>query len=85
MKALSVIGTIAMFLVGGGILTHGMPGAHQVIEQLLAALASVPILGAVPPVLGAGLLDGLAGMLAGVVVLAFVALGKHVVGKRSGQ
>src|SRR5512139_2242938 len=29
MKTLSIVGTAAMFLVGGGILTHGLPGAHS--------------------------------------------------------
>jgi predicted DNA repair protein MutK len=81
MKSLSVIGTIAMFLVGGGILTHGMPGAHHVIEQLLATVASVPLLGAVSSMIGATLLDGLVGMLAGVVVLGLVTLAKSLFGK----
>ncbi|EGF31320.1 hypothetical protein IMCC9480_60 [Oxalobacteraceae bacterium IMCC9480] len=85
MKSLSVIGTIAMFLVGGGILTHGMPGAHHLIEQLLATVAGVPLLGPVSAVAGATLLDGLAGMAAGVVVLALVTLGKRVAGKRAGS
>src|SRR4051812_15276615 len=31
MKALSVAGTIAMFLVGGGILWHGIPGTHHLL------------------------------------------------------
>ncbi|MEB0135987.1 DUF808 domain-containing protein [Actimicrobium sp. CCC2.4] len=85
MKSLSVIGTVAMFLVGGGILTHGMPGAHHLIEQLLATVAGVPLLGPVAAVAGATLLDGLAGMAAGVVVLALVTLGKRVIGKRAGR
>jgi uncharacterized protein len=34
MRTLSVVGTAAMFLVGGGILTHGFPGAHDAIDQL---------------------------------------------------
>jgi predicted DNA repair protein MutK len=34
MRILSVVGTAAMFLVGGGILTHGFPGAHEAIDQL---------------------------------------------------
>ena len=34
MKLLSVAGTIAMFLVGGGILTHGVPVLHHAIEGL---------------------------------------------------
>jgi uncharacterized protein len=36
MKALTVIGTAAMFMVGGGILAHGIPPAHHAIEQLAA-------------------------------------------------
>lgn len=33
MKFLSVVGTLAMFLVGGGILVHGIPVLHHVIEN----------------------------------------------------
>jgi predicted DNA repair protein MutK len=36
MKALSVAGTAAMFLVGGGILVHGMPALHHAIEACRA-------------------------------------------------
>lgn len=43
MKSLSVIGTIAMFLVGGGIFTHTVPYIHHIIEglQLPASLLSI--------------------------------------------
>jgi len=37
MKALAIIGTAAMFMVGGGILTHGMPPVHNLIAQAAAA------------------------------------------------
>ncbi|WP_223601965.1 DUF808 domain-containing protein, partial [Pseudomonas sp. A-RE-8] len=37
MKSLSVIGTAAMFLVGGGILTHGVPVVHHWIESVTAS------------------------------------------------
>lgn len=33
MKFLSVVGTLAMFLVGGGILVHGIPVLHHTIEN----------------------------------------------------
>lgn len=33
MKFLSVVGTLAMFLVGGGILVHGIPVLHHAIEN----------------------------------------------------
>lgn len=34
MKALSIVGTAAMFLVGGGLLVHGIPGAETLIHDL---------------------------------------------------
>jgi uncharacterized protein len=66
MKALSVAGTAAMFLVGGGILTHGLPFLHRTIE-----LATTGLQGAS---LGAAsmMADALAGLLAGALVLACV-------------
>ncbi len=33
MKSLSVVGTLAMFLVGGGIVVHGIAPLHHAIEQ----------------------------------------------------
>jgi predicted DNA repair protein MutK len=78
MKALSVIGTAAMFLVGGGILVHGLPGAHPIVEAATHAVNLVPavggMLGAITPLL----LDGLAGVVAGALVLAGVMLGKRL-------
>ncbi len=37
MKSLTVIGTVAMFMVGGSILGHGVPVLHHGIEHLAAA------------------------------------------------
>ena len=70
MKSLSVIGTAAMFLVGGGILTHGVPVMHHWIESVGAAAGGA---GFVVPML----LNGVAGIIAGAVVLA----GVSVIGK----
>ncbi|MBS4077865.1 DUF808 domain-containing protein [Pseudomonas rustica] len=70
MKTLSVVGTAAMFLVGGGILTHGVPVVHHWIEGVGAAAGGAGF--AVPM-----LLNGVAGIIAGAVVLAVVS----VVGK----
>ena len=78
MKSLSVIGTAAMFMVGGGILTHGIPAAHHLIEQLAASAASLPALGTVLSVLTAPLLNGLAGIVAGALVLALVSGAQRV-------
>ena len=34
MRSLSILGTIAMFMVGGGIFSHNLPFIHHFIEQL---------------------------------------------------
>ena len=35
MKTLSVVGTAAMFLVGGGILVHGIPALHHAVQAVV--------------------------------------------------
>jgi len=65
MKSLSVIGTAAMFLVGGGILTHGVPVVHHWIEGVSQSVGGLSWI--VP-----GLLNAAAGIVAGAVVLAGV-------------
>ncbi|MDB5984744.1 MAG: hypothetical protein JWQ69_5759 [Pseudomonas sp.] len=69
MKSLSVIGTAAMFMVGGGILTHGLPFAHHWIEGVtLSAATVVGGLAVIVPTL----LNAVAGIIAGAIVLAVV-------------
>jgi predicted DNA repair protein MutK len=72
MKALSVAGTIAMFLVGGGILTHGLPFAHDLIHHLVEAAASTPAIGGLLAVLLPSLFDMLVGLVAGSLILVVV-------------
>lgn len=68
MKALSFAGTVAMFLVGGGILVHGVPPLHHAIVEAVQGLGAAAQ--AVLPVLA----DGVLGVLAGGLVLAAVTL-----------
>lgn len=67
MKFLSVAGTIAMFLVGGGILVHGVPALHHGVEDLSH------LTGMFSSLTGA-LLNGLLGLLAGGLVVAILML-----------
>ncbi|SCB19842.1 DUF808 domain-containing protein [Cupriavidus alkaliphilus] len=76
MKTLSFAGTAAMFLVGGGILMHGIPAMHHVTEAAALAAAGVPAIGGVLAVLAPVLLDGIAGIVAGGLVLAAVGVVK---------
>jgi uncharacterized protein len=67
MKALSVLGTAAMFLVGGGILLHGVPALGHAVEHATAAWDT---LGA----LANNLVGGVVGVMAGAVVVGVVHL-----------
>jgi len=78
MKFLSVAGTLAMFMVGGGILTHGIPGAHDVIHHAAVAAGAVPGVGPLLAALTPTTLDAIAGVVAGALVLAVVALGSKL-------
>lgn len=78
MKALSIIGTAAMFLVGGGILTHGIPVAHEFIEHLAHNAGSIAAIGPLLATIIPTLLDGLSGIIAGAVVLLVATLGNRV-------
>ncbi|MHA7600780.1 DUF808 domain-containing protein [Alicycliphilus sp. T452] len=69
MKTLSVAGTAAMFLVGGGILVHGVPALHHAVAAAGAAAGGWP-LGGLWALLASSLLNVLAGLVAGAAVLA---------------
>jgi predicted DNA repair protein MutK len=71
MKGLSIAGTAAMFLVGGGILVHGIVPLHHAIEHWTEGL------GATGLVVSMGL-DALVGLVAGAVVLGVVTLAQRV-------
>jgi len=85
MKFLSVAGTLAMFMVGGGILSHGIPALHHAIGHVAEAAGGMggigPVLAAVTP----SLLDALVGVVAGAIVLAAVTLGSRLLGGLKGQ
>ncbi|MFL1480013.1 DUF808 domain-containing protein [Pseudomonas grimontii] len=71
MKSLSVIGTAAMFMVGGGILTHGVPVVHHWIESVSQGAGGIAWL--MPT-----LLNAMAGIVAGGLVLMMVSLVRTV-------
>ncbi|MFB9215736.1 DUF808 domain-containing protein [Vibrio sinaloensis] len=65
MKILAVVGTAAMFLVGGGIVVHNVPMIHHWIEPVLMDIPNISLAKALFP----SLLNGLIGVVAGLVVL----------------
>jgi predicted DNA repair protein MutK len=75
MKGLSLAGTVAMFLVGGSILVHGIPPLQHWLEATAEAAGawSSPL---------SMLLDAAIGMAAGALLLAGYALAQRLRGKR---
>jgi uncharacterized protein len=80
MRGLTIAGTVAMFLVGGGILTHGLPWLHHALETCAQQAAQLPQVGSalawVTPPLG----NGLAGLLAGALAWLVIGAVKRVRG-----
>ncbi|MCG3133355.1 MAG: Inner membrane protein YedI [Planctomycetes bacterium] len=76
MKALSIGGTAAMFLVGGGILVHGIPALEHAVEDW-AKGAPGSVAWAVP-----GAVGGLAGVVAGVILVGIVSAVKRAVPRK---
>ncbi|TNV23041.1 DUF808 domain-containing protein [Buttiauxella sp. B2] len=66
MKFLSVVGTLAMFLVGGGILVHGIPVLHHAIENWAQQM------GGVVHLLGPTVANLVIGFIIGAIVLVIV-------------
>lgn len=77
MRSLAIIGTIAMFLVGGSILTHGIEQAHHLLSVIEQTIGKNIPLGAINTVimkLAPFVFDALVGLLAGALVLLVVSL-----------
>lgn len=78
MKGLSIAGTAAMFMVGGGILTHGIPPLHHFIERLAHGAGNVPGVGGVLQALAPTIMDALTGIAIGALILVAVTAGKRI-------
>jgi predicted DNA repair protein MutK len=81
-KGLAVAGTAAMFLVGGGIIVHGIPPLHHAFEQLADTAVEVPAIGETLRLLTVVAFDGAAGILAGALVLGVVTAVRRLPGPR---
>lgn len=78
MKGLSIIGTAAMFMVGGGILVHGIPGAEPLLHTVAASIGGVPGIGGALEMIAGIVLSALIGVVAGAIALACVSAAQRV-------
>ena len=74
MKGISIIGTAAMFMVGGGILVHGIPGAEAILHNLERSVSAVPGIGHALEMIAGAVLGVLVGVVAGALALACVSV-----------
>jgi uncharacterized protein len=65
MRALSFVGTVAMFLVGGGILVHGIPPVAEVLQHVVELARGLDTAGGIIAALAPIGFNGLFGFLAG--------------------
>jgi len=72
MKLLTIVGTIAMFLVGGSILAHGIPDMHHWVENAINAAESLPAIGSALGWLTPLLMDAIVGIVAGGIVMGIM-------------
>ena len=74
MKALGIAGTIAMFLVGGGILAHGIPSVHHWLEHLALRAGAFSELALT-------VMTGMCGVIAGGALVLIITSGKSLLTK----
>lgn len=75
MKALSVLGTLAMFLVGGGIVVHGITPLHHAIEHMAQSLGGI----------GAAVVPTLLNLVLGFIIGGVVLLAVNLIGRLRGK
>ncbi len=85
MKFLSVAGTAAMFLVGGGILVHGVSSLHHAEESFARWASAVPGVGSILGGLAPMLLNAAVGLGAGAVLVVLFTLGQKLLKGRSAK
>ena len=75
MKTLAIVGTVAMFLVGGGILTHSIDFLHVITDWFTGLIPDATLVMSI-------LADGVVGIAAGVIVAITVTLASQLRNKK---
>jgi uncharacterized protein len=71
MKGLSFTGTVAMFLVGGGILSHGIPGCDGLVSRFASLAFATPVVGPFLRLAIPSAFNAVTGILAGTLAHLF--------------
>ena len=76
MRTLSVVGTLAMFMVGGSIIGHGIPAIHHWSESMTELLPVVAFIASI-------VVDALVGLIVGAACLSLMTLTNKILPKKS--
>lgn len=82
MRTLSVVGTAAMFMVGGSIIGHGVPALHHFSEHIAEIMQDLPVVGGVLATISPIVVDGIIGLIVGAICVAVFELVKKLLPKK---
>lgn len=82
MRILSVVGTAAMFMVGGSIIGHGIAYLHHLSEQFTAYLQNLPAIGGFLAAISPTLIDAIIGLIVGAICVAVFEFIKKLMPKK---
>src|SRR5690606_7830090 len=83
MKILSIVGTAALILVGGGSINHAIPFIHHFTEDSVAYVKVIPSIGNIVGAVTPTLINFAVGILAGLLVMLVISLNKKIWPKSS--
>jgi len=82
MRTLSIVGTAAMFMVGGSIIGHGFPALHHINESISAYLQNLPAIGSILAVISPILIDAIIGVIVGAICVTVFEVVKKLLPKK---
>ena len=82
MRTLSVLGTAAMFMVGGSIIGHGVPFLHHFSQYIAEVMYDLPAIGSVMAIVAPVIVDGIIGLIVGAICVAVYEIVKKLLSKK---
>ena len=83
MRTLSVVGTAAMFMVGGSIIGHGVPALHHFSQYIAEVMHDLPAIGSVMAIVAPVIVDGIIGLIVGAICVAVYEIVKKLLPKKA--
>lgn len=82
MRSLTILGTIAMFVVGGSIIGHGIPAFHHFNQQNADYLRDLPAVGGILATILPILADAILGLIVGAICVTLFEMTNKVLPKK---